>query len=260
MLCLAIFQAWRARNLSTEFAESRHIASALLIAFIVAILAVPVLYITYEDPNADTFIDAILVSVVSGTILCFIFIPKIIFHTKLTKLSPTNSSRFSGMSITSSNHSRVSEWGERILTAKPQEQLASENKSLERELTLMRKRAERLNRHNIELQQRLRKLTGDENKDVGSYTDAAESEETIDFFKAGDDGSVVDRFDDSLSFFKTILSEANSELSDTRTIKNSNCESTREDPLPRESSSGNMQDGSRNSIRKVGFSSPPTKL
>jgi len=135
MVCLALFQAWKARNLSTD---------ALSIALIVGLLAFPLHAVTQDNPNTDTFIDTIMISVLSANIFCFIFIPKIIFHTKLSKLPPT--STYSSISITSSNKSRVTEWGERIVTSKPQEQLANENKSLERELTLMRKRAERLNR------------------------------------------------------------------------------------------------------------------
>lgn len=74
MVCLALFQAWKARNLSTEFAESRHIASALSIALIVGLLAFPLHAVTQDNPNTDTFIDTIMVSVLSGNIFCFIFI------------------------------------------------------------------------------------------------------------------------------------------------------------------------------------------
>ena len=244
MVCLALFQSWKARNLSTEFAESRHIANALSIAFVVGLLAFPLHAITQDNPNTDTFIDAVMIAVLSGNILCFIFIPKIIFHTKLAKLPPA--SRYSSISITSSNKSRATEWGERILTSKPQEQLANENKSLERELTLMRKRAERLNRQNVELQQRLLKLSGIENKDEGSDHDAAaEEEEIIEFFSECNDSAVVDRFDASVAFFKTIVSDANSELTDTKKITKTKSESTQD------GSSDKMQHGSSNSKQNV---------
>merc|ERR1712032_471936 len=71
---LALSQAWRARHLSTEFAESKYIANALLIIILVVIFAIPVLILAQNDPNIDTFINIIIASVLTGNPLCFIFI------------------------------------------------------------------------------------------------------------------------------------------------------------------------------------------
>jgi len=82
MVALALIQAWRARHLSTEFAESKSIANALLISLLLALFAVPVLSLTQDDPNVDTFINTIFVSIITGNILCSLFVPKILFLRK----------------------------------------------------------------------------------------------------------------------------------------------------------------------------------
>jgi hypothetical protein len=82
MVVLALIQAWRARYLSTEFAESKSIANALLISFLVVLFAIPVLNLTQENPSVDTFISTIIVSIITGNTLCFLFVPKILFLRK----------------------------------------------------------------------------------------------------------------------------------------------------------------------------------
>merc|ERR1712157_244059 len=187
---LALYQAWKARYLSTEFAESKYIGNALLISILVTIFFIPVLFLTQNDPNVGTFVNVVLVIVFSGNPLCFIFIPKIIFHVKskvpLAKrksiqvssligrvsapdqnmlVSATyitnNKSSAKGASTTFSrstpetsqvtnfvgssnppdfvrNSSDSDEMGERILTSKPQHELASEIRMLEIENAAIR--------------------------------------------------------------------------------------------------------------------------
>jgi len=160
MVFLALFQAWRARHLSTEFAESQYIANALLISMVVIVCAVPVLYLVQRNPDADTFIDTCVISVVSGTTICFIFVPKIMMH---------NRGPAKGMSVYSSSNSmrrnsssnRMS-MGEKILTKKTQQELASEMKSLKRELADMKRRQSGLHMQNTGLRERLQELTGED--------------------------------------------------------------------------------------------------
>jgi len=166
MVSLALFQAWRARNLSTEFAESQYIANALLITFLVTLFSIPVLILTQENPNPnlDTFINTTLAWVFSGNTICFIFVPKILFHLHLKSQTSRRSSRRSSRIVSSllgqategidiSGRSRSSveripsndgammardsvqdprHVGEKILTSKPQHQLVSEMKSIKR--------------------------------------------------------------------------------------------------------------------------------
>jgi len=168
MVTLALFQAWRARHLSTEFAESTYIANALIISILVTIFAIPVLFLSQENVNIDTFISTILASVYPGSTLCLIFVPKINFYTKSQKRqSNTRSSTRNSMPpifrrrnsfessriSTNSNTSTVSHRsGELILTIKPQRELASEIRSLE-------KKNANIVAENIELKKRLREFT-----------------------------------------------------------------------------------------------------
>jgi len=86
VVCLALFQAWRARHLSTEFAESRYIANALSISVLMGLFAIPILISTQGNPNVDTFVNTIINVVVTGSSLCCIFVPKIIFRGKYKQL------------------------------------------------------------------------------------------------------------------------------------------------------------------------------
>jgi len=155
MVGLALIQAWRARYLSTEFAESKYIANALLISFLVAIFAIPVLILTQENPNVDTFVSTIIVSIIAGNTLCFVFLPKILFYrNEMQGTSKKASSIPKAMRLTSATSARGNsensysrgsrndnttpspqqqqdDVGERILTTKTQEQLASENAKLQ---------------------------------------------------------------------------------------------------------------------------------
>jgi len=144
MVFLALYQAWRARHLSTEYAETRYINSALLVILIVILCAVPVMYLTQKNPDVDTFINSILVSVVSLTVLCFMFVPKINMYHNKPRLS-SNSFNLRAQSSTESSQHRISSSaefrdGEKILTTKPQEELAREMRRLQRTIDTLRAR------------------------------------------------------------------------------------------------------------------------
>ena len=192
MIGLASFQAWKARHLSTEFAESGHIASALLVSFVAVIMAVPVWFLTDEfNPTLDTFVQTIVVFILASNVLLFIFVPKVrmlhdksksssrpkptatMFRTGTTTATtsssspPTTSGGSSDMSggwltnSSGSTHSSVA--GDRILTLKPSAELAAENRSLQREVSLAAERERDLRRKNETLRNLLRDLTNNNN-------------------------------------------------------------------------------------------------
>lgn len=131
VICLALFQVWRARQLSTEFAESKYIAGALLITAIVVLLSAPLLILVENAPTADTFINIFMVFITTASLVGCIFIPKIkmLHDLKNEKQTPPNK-----VGIGSS-----AKKGEKIVTTKPRQQLAAEVKSLERELAKVKK-------------------------------------------------------------------------------------------------------------------------
>jgi len=164
MVFLALIQAWRARNLSTEFAESKYIGNALFICFLVALFAYPLRQMTSTNANATTFISVFIISVCAATTLGFIFVPKVLFQRK-SKGGSGGRIRITGTSFVvgaTSSERESSESDnpnfERILTTKPQKLLAAENKALEKELDAKTKQTEKLSAQNLDLLQRLEKL------------------------------------------------------------------------------------------------------
>jgi hypothetical protein len=164
MVGLAIFQAWKARNLSTEFAESKYIANALFISLIASVLTAPILIVVKDQPDAAAFISTALIFVLTSSTLGSIFIPKIIYHRKRTSFSSTDfrsgGSRFDASSTSStSSIFSMGDGGERILTTKNQQTLTKEIKALERELAAAKKRERILQQHNTELEKRQRETS-----------------------------------------------------------------------------------------------------
>lgn len=105
MLCLAVFQAWRARALATEYQESEHIFRALWVILLVIFIGLPVLIIArvstvvvssfalirgrshcpfpstlfQDNPDASIFLTSAIIFVSSCAILLLIFVPKMTY-------------------------------------------------------------------------------------------------------------------------------------------------------------------------------------
>lgn len=165
ILIMAAYEAWRARNLSTEFAESTYIFRALISILLVVFVGLPVLVISADNPDASAFVSSAIVFVASCSILCLIFVPKIQYE-KQRKLqqSRRNLVKISGLDYggsttpmpastqfnlsgnsTHSTESAANEdeeegVGERILTTKTAHELAEENAWLRRMLERERER------------------------------------------------------------------------------------------------------------------------
>lgn len=76
-LLYAIFQAYQARHLSTEFGESKYVFKALTSTLLVGLIGVPVLLLARDNTNASTFVSSAIIFVACTSILLFIFVPKI---------------------------------------------------------------------------------------------------------------------------------------------------------------------------------------
>lgn len=81
-LLMANFQAWQARNLSTEYGESKYIGMAMACILQVIVVGVPLLFLVYENPPADYFVRSTIVFVICASILLLIFGPKMYHHRK----------------------------------------------------------------------------------------------------------------------------------------------------------------------------------
>lgn len=132
LLC-TVLQAFRARNLSTEFAESASIFRALAAIVLVVFVGGPVLLLSRDNVNTFVFVGSALLFVTSTSILMLLFIPKIqhMRDHKRRTASKRNLVHVSGVSLPAglSRASDVSEDGAagiRILTTKTPEELVKE--------------------------------------------------------------------------------------------------------------------------------------
>jgi hypothetical protein len=85
-LVFAVYEAYAARNISTEFAESQYIMRAMASTMLVSFIGVPVAIIARrQDPGAFLFILGGIILVVCMSLLLLIFVPKVVFHREREK-------------------------------------------------------------------------------------------------------------------------------------------------------------------------------
>lgn len=75
-LLYAVYEAYLARHLSTEFAESEYIAKALVLIMAVSFLGIPITVIVDDEPSANFFVITAIIFASCMSLLLFIFIPK----------------------------------------------------------------------------------------------------------------------------------------------------------------------------------------
>lgn len=103
-LFLANFQAYQARNLSTEYGESKYVAMAMASTLQVLLVGIPLLFLVNENPAANYFVRCTIVFVICISILTLIFIPKIYHFWKdggalAASLVPSAQTRVTGLSF-----------------------------------------------------------------------------------------------------------------------------------------------------------------
>ena len=79
-LVLAVYEAYVARDISTEFSETEYILRALAIILLVCFVGIPVIIIARENPAAYFFVLSAIIFVTCTSILLLIFCPKLHFH------------------------------------------------------------------------------------------------------------------------------------------------------------------------------------
>jgi hypothetical protein len=148
-LCFAVFQAYQARYLSTEFAESQYICMALLVILLAHFVGGPVLLLARDNANAFVFVGSAIIFVSCCSILLLIFLPKRQYLKKLRKEKNESSKsrvRISGLfshdsqgfDLKSSLALETSEelTGMKVFTMKSREELVGENDELKRRLAI----------------------------------------------------------------------------------------------------------------------------
>jgi len=141
MLCLCVYQAWHARALATEFQETKHILSALLILGGIVGIGVPVVILNRANPDINNFIQGVMTFASCISVLVVIFVPKIRYkENKEPRIvvngvtaTPTTGIINSATSYNGGIHGSVN-YGEKILTDKTHRELLTEISSLKRRL------------------------------------------------------------------------------------------------------------------------------
>ena len=81
-LALACLQAYRARNVSTEYSESKYIGVAVLSWLQVMLVGMPLIFLVSENPTASYFLKVVIIFIISMSTLIFMFVPKMIYLKK----------------------------------------------------------------------------------------------------------------------------------------------------------------------------------
>jgi hypothetical protein len=144
-LCFAVFQAYQARHLSTEFAESQYIFMALLVILLALFVGGPELLLARDNINTFVFVASAIIFVSCCSILLLIFLPKRQYLKKLRKEKGESKSRvhISGLfslddnGCESSGSEKTEDFiGMKVLTTKSQRELVEENVELKRRLVI----------------------------------------------------------------------------------------------------------------------------
>jgi hypothetical protein len=76
-LILANVQAYQARKVETEYAESTYIGIAMLLIMQVLLVGVPLMFLVRDNPPASFFIQVCIIFMVCSATLLLIFVPKV---------------------------------------------------------------------------------------------------------------------------------------------------------------------------------------
>jgi hypothetical protein len=100
-LFMANFQAYQARNLQTEYSESKYIGMAMVMILQIIVVGLPLLFLVTQNPLANYFVRVTIVFVICFSILSLIFVPKIVFWWKSdgSKKSSNGLGRDSGLTF-----------------------------------------------------------------------------------------------------------------------------------------------------------------
>ena len=78
-LILACVQAYRARNISDEYSESKYVAMAVGGMLQILLVGFPIIIISMNNPIAKYFTLTLIIFVTCMAILLFMFLPKLIY-------------------------------------------------------------------------------------------------------------------------------------------------------------------------------------
>mmetsp|Transcript_42300 Transcript_42300/g.101851 ORF Transcript_42300/g.101851 Transcript_42300/m.101851 type:complete len:984 (+) Transcript_42300:2049-5000(+) len=110
VLIIACWQAWKARNIKTEFSESKYIGLAVFSMTQAFLTGIPIVAIVREIPEAFYLVLTFLIFILSVILLALIFIPKMSMQHIYSKMSVATQRRHLKQSVRQSSvgHGRSS--------------------------------------------------------------------------------------------------------------------------------------------------------
>jgi len=109
----AAYQTYKARNVSTEFSETVYLSISMISLMETALLGGPILLVVKDNPTANFFVLATLVSIACLSILLPMFVPKYLRRNTTSRgLRPVSvlaSSRNATAALTSPSSGRISQ-------------------------------------------------------------------------------------------------------------------------------------------------------
>lgn len=76
-LVFAVYEAFVARHIATEYSETEYILKSLIVLCLVCFLGIPVLVIAHDNPAAYFFVQSAMIFLVGISLLVLIFLPKL---------------------------------------------------------------------------------------------------------------------------------------------------------------------------------------
>ena len=141
VLIFSVYEAYSARSISTEFAESDYIFRILVLILLVFFIGIPVLVIARETPAAYVFVFAGIIFTICCSVLLLIFVPKYRALKKAKKKSrekqdrkqEESTSKISSVSRLSSAESEA-EGIKIVADGRAQRELEEENRRLRKQM------------------------------------------------------------------------------------------------------------------------------
>ena len=106
ILVFANWEAYEARDIMTEFSESKYIAMAMASLLQASLTGIPILFVVRESPEAFYLVLVFIIFVVCISLLLLIFVPKVILAEEFSRQTPAQQNRAIRESIINSTGPR----------------------------------------------------------------------------------------------------------------------------------------------------------
>lgn len=114
VITIAVWQAFRARDIKAEFAETKYIGLALSSIFQGLLTGVPILVIVKDDPQSFYVVFTLLVFLLCMAVLLLIFVPKVIMRRRYAGMPASEQRRVMAEGIRRSSGAMVQSYSSNL--------------------------------------------------------------------------------------------------------------------------------------------------